>query len=87
MPHLNTVCHLGHHLSYNVSDDEDINRKCHDFLKKANILLVNFKFCSPSTLTFLFRSFCLNFPVRMCSMALRFLHYVTLSLVLSCSYV
>ena len=39
---LNTVCHLGHHLSYNLSDDEDINRKCHDFLKKANILLVNF---------------------------------------------
>ena len=57
---LNTVCHLGHHLSYNLSDDEDINRKCHDFLKKANILLVNFKFCSPSTLTFLFRSFCLS---------------------------
>ena len=24
---LNTVCHLGHHLSYNLSDDEDINRK------------------------------------------------------------
>ena len=57
---LNTVCHLGHHLSYKLSDDEDINRKCHDFLKKANILLVNFKFCSPSTLTFLFRSFCLS---------------------------
>ena len=56
---LNTVCHLGHHLSYNLSD-EDINRKCHDFLKKANILLVNFKFCSPSTLTCLFRSFCLS---------------------------
>ena len=34
--------------------------KCHDYLKKANILLVNFKFCSPSTLTFLFRSFCLS---------------------------
>ena len=57
---LNTVCHLGHHLSYNLSDDEDINRKCHDFLKKANILLINFKFCSPSTLTFLFRSFCFS---------------------------
>ena len=57
---LNTVCHLGRHLSYYLSDDEDINRKCHDLLKKANILLVNFKFCSPSTLTFLFRSFCLS---------------------------
>ena len=57
---LNTVCHLGHHLSYNLSDEEDINRKCHDFLKKANILFVNFKFCSPSTLTFLFRSICLS---------------------------
>ena len=55
-----TVCHLGHHIKFNLSDDEDIAFKCHDFLKKTNPLLHNFRFCSPSKLTFLFRSFCLS---------------------------
>ena len=53
------MCHLGHYLTYNLSDDEDIIFRSHDFLKKANLLLYNFKFCS-STLTFLLRSFCLS---------------------------
>ena len=35
---LNTVRNLGHHLSYNLSDDEDINRKCHDFIYSSLIL-------------------------------------------------
>ena len=54
------VCHLGHYLTHDLSDDEDIVFRLHDFLKKANLFFYNFKFCSPSTLTFLFRSFCLS---------------------------
>ena len=56
----NSVCHLGHYLTYNLSDDEDIVFRSHDFLKKGNLLFYNFKFCSPSTLTFLLRCFCLS---------------------------
>ena len=56
----NPVCHLGHYLTYNLSDDEDIVFRSRDFLKKANLLFNNFKFCCPSTLTFLLRSFCLS---------------------------
>ena len=56
----NSVCHLGHYLTYDLSDDEDIVFRSRDFLKKGNLLFYNFKFCSPSTLTFLLRSFCLS---------------------------
>ena len=56
----NSVCHLGHYLTYNLSDGEDIVFRSHDFLKKGNLLFYNFKFCSPSTLTFLLRCFCLS---------------------------
>ena len=55
-----TLCHLGHYLTYDLSDDEDIVFRSRDFLKKANLLFYNFKFCSPSTLTFLLHSFCLS---------------------------
>ena len=54
------VCHLGHYLTHDLSDDEDIVFRLHDFLKKANLFFYNFKFCSPSTVTFLLRSFCLS---------------------------
>ena len=54
------MCHLGQYLTYDLFDDEDIVFRSHDFLKKANLLFYNFKFCSPSTLTFLLRSFCLS---------------------------
>ena len=47
-------------LSVWISDDEDIVFRSRDFLKKANLLFYNFKFCSPSTLTFLLCSFCLS---------------------------
>ena len=57
---LNSVCHLGHILSYNLSDNDDIVFKSRDLLKKANLLFCNFKFCNPHTLTFLFRSYCLS---------------------------
>ena len=48
------------YLTYDLSDNEDIVFRSRDFLKKANLLFYNFKFCSPSTLTFLLRSFCLS---------------------------
>ena len=57
---LNSVCHLGHILTYNLSDNNDIVFKSRDLLKKANLLFCNFKFCNPHTLTFLFRSYCLS---------------------------
>ena len=57
---LNSVCHLGHILSYNLSDNDDIVFKSRDLLKKANLLFCNFKFCNPHTLTLLFRSYCLS---------------------------
>ena len=34
------VCHLGHYLMYNLSDDEDIVFRSRDFLKKANLLFI-----------------------------------------------
>ena len=55
----NSVCHLGHYLTYDLLYEDIVFRWC-DFLKKANLLFYNFKFCSPSTLTFLLRSFCLS---------------------------
>ena len=57
---LNSVCHLGHVLTYNLSDNDDFVFKSRDLLKKANLLFCNFKFCNPNTLTFLFRSYCLS---------------------------
>ena len=56
----NSMCHLGHYLTYDLSDDEDIVFRSRIFLKKRNLLFYNFKFCSPSTLTFLLRSFCFS---------------------------
>ena len=55
---LKSVCHLGHILTYNLSDNDDIVFKSRDL--KANLLFCNFKLCSPHTLTFLFRSYCLS---------------------------
>ena len=57
---LNSVCHPGHILSYNPSDNDDIVFKSQDLLKKANLLFCKFNFCNPHTLTFLFRSYCLS---------------------------
>ena len=44
---LNSVCHLGHILSYNLSDNDYIVFKSRDLLKKVNLLFCNFKFCNP----------------------------------------
>ena len=56
----NSVCHLGHYLTYDLSDNEDIVSDRMIFLKRQTYFFYNFKFCSPSTLTFLLHSFCLS---------------------------
>ena len=60
IPLLNEVLHLGHILTYNLSDDRDILSKCKDMIRKANSLLCSFSNLSPIVLTYLFRSFCLS---------------------------
>ena len=54
------VHHLGHVLSFNLDDSEDINRVSMDMSRKANYLLHSFKSCSPLVKTFLFTSHCLS---------------------------
>ena len=56
----NCVHHLGHVLSFNLDDSEDINRVSMDMSRKANYLLHTFKSCSPLVKTFLFTSHCLS---------------------------
>ena len=52
LPLLNEVLHLGHILTYNLSDDHDILSKCKDMIRKANSLLCSFSNLSPlSSLT------------------------------------
>ena len=43
---VDTVVHLGHTLSCNLSDSEDIEIKTQDFIQRANRLLLNFGVCS-----------------------------------------
>ena len=56
----NCVHHLGHVLSFNLDDSEDINRVSMDMSRKANYLLHTFKSCSLLVKTFLFTSHCLS---------------------------
>ena len=56
----NCVHHLGHVLSFNLDDSEDINRVSMDMSRKVNYLLHTFKSCSPLVKTFLFTSHCLS---------------------------
>ena len=48
----NCVHHLGHVLSFNLDDSEDINRVSMDMSRKANYLLYTFNSCSPLVKTF-----------------------------------
>ena len=60
LPFSDTVIHLGHLLSYDLSDKADIVSKTRDFLRKANLVLHNFSCCDPLSQTYLLRSFCLS---------------------------
>lgn len=54
------VIHLGHTLSYNLSDTEDVLRAFRDLNRKANHILFTFKAINPFVKSFLIRSFCLS---------------------------
>ena len=56
-----TVVHLGHTLSCNLSDSEDIENKTKDFIRRANCLLANFGVCSPAVKSCLLQFFCTSF--------------------------
>ena len=52
--------HLGHLLSFNLSDTDDIVRVKNDLVRKANCMLHSFSHCNPLVKTKLFDSFCLS---------------------------
>ena len=56
---VDTVVHLGHTLSCNLSDSEDIEIKTKDFIRRANCLLLNFGVCSAALKSMLLQSFCI----------------------------
>ena len=58
---VDTVVHLGHTLSSNLSDSEDIEIKTKDFIRRANCLLLNFGVCSAAVKSTLLQSFCMSF--------------------------
>ena len=56
----NSVNHLGHILTHNLSDSEDISSITKDMCRKANCMLHLFACCDPLVKTCLFSSFCLS---------------------------
>ena len=57
----NSVCHLGHILSFNLSDDEHNSATSRDMCRKANYILRVFSCCDPIIVTTrLFTCFCLS---------------------------
>ena len=58
---VDTVVHLGHTLSCNLSDSEDIEIKTKDFIRRANCLLLNIGVCSAAVKSTLLQLFCMSF--------------------------
>ena len=56
-----SVVHLCHTLSCDLSDSEDIENKTKDFIRRANCLLTNFGVCSSVVKSRLLQSFCTSF--------------------------
>ena len=54
------VSHLGHILTFNLHDKDDIIRATKDLNRKANYILSSFKCVDPSLKSFLLKSFCLS---------------------------
>ena len=54
-----SVLHLGHSLSYDLNDKEDITRAIKDINRKANMVLYTFRYMDPFILTYLFKMYCL----------------------------
>ena len=56
-----TVVYLGHTLSCDLSDSEDIENKTKDFIRCANCLLANCGVCSSAVKSCLLQFFCMSF--------------------------
>ena len=56
----NSVTHLGHRISHNLKDKEDILRAIKDLNRKANSVLYTFSFIDIFTLCFLIKTYCLS---------------------------
>ena len=54
------VSHLGHILTFNLHDKDDIIRATNDLNRKANYILSSFKCVDPSVKSLLLKSFCLS---------------------------
>ena len=54
-----TVLHLGHLISFDLNDQEDIVRATKDINRKANSMMCFFGFSDPIVLTYLFKTYCL----------------------------
>ena len=54
------VLHLGHLLSSDLNDKQDIVRVIKDVNYKANLILYTFRYLDPFLLTFLFKMYCLS---------------------------
>ena len=51
---------LGHFLSFNLDDKEDVSRATKKFIRTANTVLCTFRFADPFVLTYLLKSYCLS---------------------------
>ena len=58
---LRSVMHLGHILTTDLNDKDDIQAKTFGFIRKANSILVKFSSCPPDVLCYLVRSFSTSF--------------------------
>lgn len=58
---VDTVVHMGHTLSCNLSDQEDIEIKTKDFIRHARCLLLNFGVRSTAVKSMLLQSFRMSF--------------------------
>jgi hypothetical protein len=56
----NKVLHLGHLLSFDLSDKDDIIRATKDINSKANLVLYTFRYADPFVLTSLYKMYCLS---------------------------
>ena len=71
------VLHLGHLVSFDLNDKEDIVRVTKDVNPKANSIMCTFGFTDPFVLTYLFKMYCLSLYGctlwSLCSSALKYL--------------
>ena len=54
------VLHLGHLLSFDLNDRDDIVRATKDVNRKANYMIYTFRYLDPFAMTLLFKMYCLS---------------------------